>query len=162
MRQTGEKLLDEVLEAWRINNRINLKLITAISDAGMKCTLSQRGGRNVVRQFAHMHNNRIWHLQKRAMKLAEGATLFATHDEPGRRVLTAAFKDSGARIEQLIQLVHKGAPGVRAFKRGLVPYVAYFIAHDSHHRGNIILTLKQSGHGLSSPLKYSIWDWDRI
>jgi uncharacterized damage-inducible protein DinB len=155
-------MTDQILEAWRTNNRVNLFLIEHISDAGMRCTLSRRGGRNVVRQFAHIHNNRVWHLQRRAKKLATGAHLFDTYDEPDRRTLAAAFQDSAQRIEELIRLASEGAPGVRTFKRGLVPYIAYFVAHESHHRGNILLTLKQSGHGLDKKVQYAIWDWDRI
>jgi uncharacterized damage-inducible protein DinB len=47
-----------LLAAWRLNNRINLRLIDAISDAGMRSTLSTRGGRDVARQFVHLHNVR--------------------------------------------------------------------------------------------------------
>jgi hypothetical protein len=67
-------MTDEILEAWRINNRVNLLLVERISDEGMRCTLSRRGGRNVVRQFAHIHNNRIWHLERRANALAKGGS----------------------------------------------------------------------------------------
>ncbi len=155
-------MLDQILEAWRINNRVNLLLIDRISDEGLRCTLSTRGGRNVVRQFAHMHNNRIWHLQKRAKQLAEGAHLFETQDEPDKKTLSAQLRDSGERIERLIRGATEGAPGLRAFKRGIVPYVAYFVSHESHHRGSILLTLKQSGHGLDQKTRYAIWDWDRI
>jgi uncharacterized damage-inducible protein DinB len=155
-------MLEEILEAWRINQRVNLKLIDGISDEGMQCTLSKRGGRSVVRQFAHVHNNRIWHLQKRAKDLAEGAHLFETKDEPDRNTLKAELNDSARRIEQLIQGVLDGTPGIRTFKRGLVPYVGYFIAHESHHRGSILLTLKQCGHKVDKNVAYGIWDWDRI
>ena len=155
-------MIDEVVEAWRVNNRINLLLVDRISDEGMGCTLSRRGGRNVVRQLAHIHNNRIWHLQRRAKRLAEGATLFETYDEPDRKTLTAALRDSGDKIEQLFRLAGEGAPGVRTFKRGIAPYLAYFVAHESHHRGNILLTLKQSGHAVDKNTAYAIWDWDRI
>jgi hypothetical protein len=71
-------MLDDLLEAWRTNNRINLFLIDHISVAGMKSTLSKRGGRDVARQFAHMHNVRVWHLEKRAKDLADGLTVFET------------------------------------------------------------------------------------
>jgi uncharacterized damage-inducible protein DinB len=43
-----------------------------------------------------------------------------------------------------------------------VPYLGYFIAHESHHRGSILLTLKQSGHPVDKKTAYAIWDWDRI
>lgn len=155
-------MIDQLLDAWRINNRINVMLIEHISDAGLRCTLSTRGGRNVVRQFAHLHNNRIWHLQRRAKRLATGAHVFATRDEPARATLTAALDDSEHRVENLIRLAGEGAGGVRTLRRGLAPYVAYFIAHESHHRGNILLTLKQCGHPLDKKIRDAIWDWDRI
>ena len=67
-----ESMLEETLEAWRTNNRINLFLIDRISEAGMHSTLSKRGGRDVAEQFAHLHNNRVWQLQGRAKDLAKG------------------------------------------------------------------------------------------
>lgn len=39
--------------------------------------------------------------------------------------------------------------------------MGYFIAHESHHRGNILLTLKQCGHRLDQDTQYAIWDWTR-
>ena len=79
-----ENAVEQLLEAWRTNNRINLFLIDEISDEGMKCTLSKRGGRNVVRQFAHVHNNRLWQLENRARDLAEGLHKFETDEEPDK------------------------------------------------------------------------------
>lgn len=105
-------MTDQILEAWRINQRVNLRLIEKISDAGMRCTLLQRGGRNVVRQFAHLHYVRVYQLLHRAKALAKGARLFATHDEPNRRVLTVTLEDSSRRIEQWIRLASEGAPGI--------------------------------------------------
>ncbi len=128
----------------------------------MRCTLSQRGGRNVVRQFAHLHYVRIYQLQNRAKRLAQGARLFETYEEPDRKTLLAALNDSAKRVEEWIRLASEGAAGVRTFKRGLVPTVAYLIAHESHHRGNILLTLKQCGHPLDSKTRYGIWEWDKI
>lgn len=155
-------MIEDVVEAWHINQRVNVRLIDAISDEGMQCTLSRRGGRNVTRQFAHLHNNRIRHLQRRAKVLAEGARVFETHEEPSRRRLKAALEDSTQRIEQLFRGASEGTPGIRALKRGVVAYLGYFIAHESHHRGNILLTLKQSGHGVDKTTQYVIWDWGRI
>ena len=158
----SEDTVNQLVEAWQTNNRINLFLIDRISAEGMLCTLSSRGGRNVVRQFAHMHNNRVWHLQKRAKDLADGLHIFATKDEPDKKTLKKHLNASAARFETYWREIVGGKAGRRTFKKGYISYLTYFIAHESHHRGSILLTLKQCGHGLDQTDRYAIWDWDKI
>jgi len=155
-------MVEELLEAWRTNNRIHLFLIDHISDEGMLCTLSKRGGRDVVRQFAHIHNVRVAHLENRAKALAQGLPKYETQDRPDREHLKASLTTSAQRIEQLIEGVVSGQGKYRTFKKGLIPYIAYFIAHESHHRGSILLTLKECGHKVDQATAYAIWDWDRM
>ena len=153
---------DQLIEAWRTNNRINLFLIDKISREGMKCTLSTRGGRDVARQFAHLHNVRIYHVEKRAKDLAEGLVKFESKLSPTKAQLRKAFTASGAAIERYLEDVFDGAPKRRGFRKGIFANLAYFIAHESHHRGNIMLTIKQCGHNLDKDDQYAIWAWDNI
>jgi uncharacterized damage-inducible protein DinB len=152
---------EQILESWHTNNRINLLLIDHITDDGMACSLSRRGGRTITRQFAHLHNNRAWHMQKRARHLAGGLHVFETSDEPDRTVLRENLEHSRDVLTDYFQLVLTGDSRVRCFKKGPVAYLSYFIAHESHHRGNILLTLKQCGHPVEKGVRYAIWDWDR-
>jgi len=62
----------DLLECWRLNNAINLRLIDAISDAGMRSTMSTRGGRDVARQFVHLHNVRWAWLSMAGADLVKG------------------------------------------------------------------------------------------
>ncbi len=68
--QRSLHLREELREAWMTNHRINLALLNAISDEGLSATLSTRGGRDVARQFAHLHNVRLAQMEKRARDLA--------------------------------------------------------------------------------------------
>jgi len=152
----------ELLDAWRTNNAINLLLLSNIKEEGMTSTLSTRGGRGVAGEFAHMHNIRVWHLEKRAKDLAQGLEKHDTKNPPGRAALQRAFKASGAAVEGLLTGVLEGAPKRRGFKKGIFTTLAYFVSHEAHHRGRILLTLKVSGHTLDKDTQTRIWGWDRL
>lgn len=155
-------MLEDLLEAWRTNHRINLFLIDRISEEGMRCTLSKRGGRDVGLQFAHMHNVRVWHLEQRARDLARGLRTFPGKVTPSKDDLISALAASSTAMEAFLSAVMKGEPKRRGFKKGIFTTFGYFIAHESHHRGSILLTLKQSGHKLDQRDQYAIWAWDQI
>jgi uncharacterized damage-inducible protein DinB len=153
--------MDDLLEAWRTNHRINLFLFDRISDEGMRCTLSTRGGRDVARQFAHMHDVRLYHLEKRAPDLADGLTPFRSKEHPDRAAVRAALEASGSAVETFLAGLAAGEKKRKGFKKGIFTTLAYFVAHESHHRGSILLTLKVSGHKVDQETAYAIWDWDR-
>ena len=155
-------MVDQMLEAWRTNNRINLFLLARISDEGLRCSLSKRGGRDVARQFAHMHDIRVWALQTRANDLAKGLEVFASKESPHRDTLKSALSASCDAIGLFLADLVAGKPKRRGSKKGWVSHLSYFIAHESHHRGSIILTLKQSGYPLDQETRYAIWNWDKI
>lgn len=153
---------DELLEAWRTNNRINLLLIDHIDPAGMRCSLSTRGGRDVARQFAHLHNVRVWHLEKRARDLSKGLAVFPTKISPNKQELKKGLTASSKAIETFLTGVLAGEPGRRGLRKGIFATLAYLVAHESHHRGSILLTLKQSGCALDKRIRDNIWGWDQM
>jgi len=155
-------MVEQLVEAWEINNRINLFLIEKIEPEGMRCTLSTRGGRDVTRQFAHMHNVRVWHLERRARDIAKGTSEFDSKEEPDKEKLARYLVESAKRVRQYIERVSAGDTSLKVFKRGIAVSVSYFIAHESHHRGSILLTLKTSGFPVDEESRYAIWNWDKI
>jgi uncharacterized damage-inducible protein DinB len=128
----------------------------------MKCTLSKRGGRDVARQFAHLHNVRVWHLEKRAKDLARGLKTFEGKTSPKKSELRKTLTASSKAIETFLVDVLEQKPRRRGFKKGIFTTLGYFIAHESHHRGNILLTLKECGEKLDKDAEYAIWGWDQM
>ena len=94
--------------------------------------------------------------------LAEGLPKFASKATPSKEAVIDALEASEDRVAEFLADVANGVAKRRGFKKGVSTTLAYLIAHESHHRGSIILTLKQSGYPVEKDVRYRIWDWDRV
>ncbi len=155
-------MTNQILDTWQINNRVNLMLLDAISDEGLQCTLSKRGGRNVALQFAHIHNNRIYRLEKYAKDLLVNQSRIDISQPVTRQLLKKKLADSEAAYIEWFNRSIEDDGKVKGFKRGAIVMLGYFISHEAHHRGNILLTLKQSGHSVPKEIRDGIWAWNQI
>ena len=97
-------MLDQVLDTWQINHRVNLTLLDGIDEAGLRCTLSARGGRDVARQFAHMHDVRFGWLEAYWKDLAKTLKKFPSKESPSRTELKRAH---GASTEAMAAMFRR-------------------------------------------------------
>lgn len=152
----------ELVEAWETNCRINRVVIDAVSDAGWLSTLSKRGGRGVAGEFAHMHNIRLAHLERRAKDLSAGIVKLKPSERPSKDEVLGALDQSDAAIGEMLAGILNGEPKRRGFKKGIFTTLSYFVSHEAHHRGRILLTLKVSGQTLDRNEQMRIWGWDQL
>lgn len=149
-------LLDQILQAWRVNNSINIKLIRRIPKKGFDAVPLASRGRTVARQLMHMHKVHVGWLRHNGVELTGAAVPFARDASPGRRQLVAAFGASGRAVERFVRDKLRAGERVKFFQGKPVRFLYYLVAHDSHHRGQIALALKQAG--LKLPEKTAIND----
>jgi uncharacterized damage-inducible protein DinB len=81
--------------------------------------------------------------------------------EYDKKTLLKALEDSSKGIEELLGGSWDDGGKVKSFKKGVIPFLGYFISHESHHRGNILLTLKQSGEKIADTVKWGLWEWGK-
>ncbi|HZE63852.1 MAG TPA: DinB family protein [Pyrinomonadaceae bacterium] len=148
----------QFLETWDIHNRINLYLLDAIEPASLR-NLSASKGRNVGEQFAHVHNVRLMWLKAAAPVQLKGLTKLEKENAVDKKQLRKSLSDSSAAIRSLLEqsLAHGGK--IKGFKPHAAAFLGYLISHESHHRGQIALALKQSGATLDKKIQYGIWEW---
>ena len=164
---------DQLIGTWQINNRMNLLLMDNISDAGMQRSLSIRGGRTVYLQLVHIHNVRMQWLEicaKDIFSAGSGGKKYKVLDKEAafdRKGLRKAFEDSSKGMEELLTRSWDDGGKMKGFskgpsgKKGVIPMLGYFISHESHHRGNILLTLKQCSEKIPDTVKWGLWEWDK-
>ena len=147
----------EIIDTWNINNRINLYLLEAIPPEALN-DVSASKGRNVAEQFAHLHNVRLMWLKPAAPELMAGLEKVEKEVAVDKKLLVRCLKESGKAMEALFKKAVKEGK-VKGFKPHVTAFLGYILAHESHHRGQIALSLKQSGHALDKKIAYGIWEW---
>lgn len=147
----------EIIDTWNINNRINLYMLDAIPAEALN-DVSTSKGRNVAQQFAHLHNVRLMWLKPSGPELMAGLEKIEKEVAADKKLLTRSLKESGKAMEALFKKAVADGK-VKSFKPHVTAFLGYILAHESHHRGQIALCLKQSGHTLDKKIAYGIWEW---
>src|ERR1041385_8897715 len=149
---------DPLLETWQIHDRINLYLLDAVDPASLDSHSASKG-RSVGEQFAHVHNVRLMWLKSAAPDLLKGLAKIENEQANDKKLLRKSLVDSGAAIGQLLANSLEAGGKIKGFKPHAAAFLGYLISHESHHRGQIALTLKQAGKPLDKKIGYGIWEW---
>lgn len=148
----------QLIETWQINNRIVLYLLESIAPEHLADKMTSKG-RSAGEQFAHIHNVRLMWLKASAPELLEGQTKIEKEQAEDKALLAKCLAESGKAIEKLIDSAVENGGRVKGFKPHVTAFVGYLAAHDSHHRSQAIIALKQGGHPVDKKVLYGIWEW---
>jgi uncharacterized damage-inducible protein DinB len=147
---------EQLIDTWNIHNRINLYLLEALP-AEVLGQKAPTKGRTPFMLFAHVHNVRLMWLKAAAPELLEGVEkLEGTDGTPAQ--IRAALEASGKAVEALLR-ASLPSGRVKGFKPHAIAFLVYLISHESHHRGQLTITLRQLGHPLDDKTDYGMWEW---
>jgi uncharacterized damage-inducible protein DinB len=146
---------DGTLRAFAIHNRIHLYLLDGIAPEVWSAAPPGGKGRTIAALIAHIHKVRLmW------MQAAKAKAVPAEIDKAGTIALAKkGLETSGAAVIEWLEPILKGDAKISGFKPDAWAFAGYLIAHEAHHRGQILLLARQLGHPVDQNTSFGLWEW---
>jgi uncharacterized damage-inducible protein DinB len=167
MKDQPPDLRATLLAAWRTNNRVTVYLIQRLPAALWDVPVPGEPRRTIRSIAAHLHNARSMWIKTLGREHDITVPTRVDHHRVARKELVAALKRSSAGIEALLMLGMVSGGQIppskgyvwRNLSLDVGHVLTYFVAHEGHHRGQIIMVARQTGHRLPRETTDRLWQW---
>jgi uncharacterized damage-inducible protein DinB len=156
----------DLIAAWRTNNRVTVYLIEQLPLELWSMNVPGSPRRTVRMLAAHIHNARCSWIKM----IGERHGVAVPKSVDGRTVRPAELKRALERSSRgMIELIRLGLSRDGAippaawqnFPTDLVHFLSYFVAHEAHHRGQLVMLARQLGHRLPVEVTAGLWQWKK-
>jgi len=162
-----DALRESILAAWETNNRVTTFLFEHLPRDLWAATVPGAPRRTIRMIAGHLHNCRCTWIKTLGQPHGLAVPAPVNRHQIGARQLLPALYRSGAGITRLLELGcdHGGTiPPTRSYVWRNLPLdvghvLGYFIAHEGHHRGQIVLVARALGHRLPAEVTAGLWQW---
>jgi uncharacterized damage-inducible protein DinB len=159
-----------ILSAWETNTRVNVYLFEQIDPPLWAASVPGVTHRTIRMIAAHLHNARCQWIKTLGAEHGIPAPVRVDHRTASRRAVIAALARSSRGIRAILELGLDSdgvVPPSKAYVWRNLPLdvghvLTYFVAHEAHHRGQIIMAARQLGQRLPPEVAGGVWQWTRL
>ena len=158
-----------LIGAWRTNNRVTAFLVENLPPELWGAAVPG-APRKTVRMIAgHIHNARCMWIKTLGQEHGIVVPDAVNRHKIERKELLVALRQSSRGIVNLLTLgLDRGGqiPLSKSYAWRNLPLdvghvLTYFVAHEGHHRGQIVMIARQLGHRLPVEITGGIWHWSK-
>ena len=156
-----------ILGAWRTNSLVTSHFVEQIPTVLWNSSIPGEDRRTVRWIAAHLHNSRSRWIKTLGQEHGIAAPPLVDQRKVTRRGLLPALKRSSRGIEALLELgIASGGkiPPSKGYVWRNLPLdvghvLTYFVAHEGHHRGQIVMVARQLGNRLPPGVNNELWQF---
>jgi uncharacterized damage-inducible protein DinB len=160
-------LYELVVPAWNTDARVTEELVRALPIQVYRAPIPGLPRKTVRAMAVHIHNSRCGWLRTLGEPLGIRVPRRADPFREGRPALVRALRDSAHAMEALFLMAGERGGYLPASKRyvwrnlalDIGHLVTYFIAHEAHHRGQLLLIARQLGMPVPAKAADAVWWW---
>jgi uncharacterized damage-inducible protein DinB len=162
-------LRDAIFDAWKTNNRVTIFLVAHLPAEVWDVKIPGAPRRTIRMLAGHLHNARCMWLKTLGKPHGIAVPQRVDRYRVKPKDLISALQRSGMGMLNLLKFAcdHGGSiPATPSYVWRNLPLdvghvLAYFVAHEAHHRGQIVMLARQSGHRLSAEITNGLWLWSK-
>jgi uncharacterized damage-inducible protein DinB len=163
------ELRDTLLNAWKTNNRVTIFLIENLPPELWQAKIPGAPRRTVQMIAGHIHNARCMWIKTLGKEHGIAVPKSINRHKVKPKDLAAALQRSGNGILDLLKFgCDQGGtiPASSAYIWRNLPLdvghvLTYFVAHEAHHRGQIVMIARQLECRLPAEITNGLWLWSK-
>lgn len=162
-------LRDTLLATWRTNNRVTVFLVEHLPHELWGATVPGAPRRTVQMIAGHIHNARCTWIKTLGNDHGIAVARAVNRHKVEPKELIQALGQSSQGIVSLLTLgFDRGGtiPVSSSYTWRNLPLdvghvLTYFVAHEGHHRGQIVMLARQLGYRLPVEITGGLWHWSK-
>ena len=147
----------ELLRAYSASARVSAYLVERLDPAVWRAKPPAPKLRTIASIVAHMHNCALVYLRRAAPKVSVPPEL-DRHRVTQAAAVRALMAKRQAMLAVLEQALERGGR-VGHSVHPPVQFLTYYMVHDGHHRGQILIQCRLLGYPISVKTMSDMWQW---